>query len=79
MGIRVRAAVGSLLALAASASCSSTPKMPSGPPPEYEEPPRPSWLKEGGVTAAPPSPLDMILEAPSPPPAPASDAGPPPS
>jgi hypothetical protein len=25
--------------------------MPSGPPPEYEDPPKPSWLDAGGARA----------------------------
>lgn len=31
------------------------PKLPSGPPPEYEDPPAPSWLEAGAgaETAAP--------------------------
>jgi hypothetical protein len=43
------------LALAASmlvlAAC-PTPQLPKGPPPEYEEPPAPSWLAEAGATEA---------------------------
>jgi len=27
------------------------PKMPTGPAPEYEDPPAPSWLKDGGAEA----------------------------
>lgn len=42
------------LALAACASC-GTPPMPKGPPPEYEEPPAPSWY-EAGAPAAPVTP-----------------------
>ncbi|MBX3189938.1 MAG: hypothetical protein KF819_23125 [Labilithrix sp.] len=52
------------LALAASmfvlAAC-PTPQLPKGPPPEYEDPPPPSWLAEAGAdvtpaTAPPPVP-----------------------
>lgn len=35
------------------AACPS-PKMPEGPPPEYEEPPAPSWYASDAGTAAPP-------------------------
>jgi hypothetical protein len=30
------------------------PKMPTGPAPEYEDPPPPSWLKDAGSEAAAP-------------------------
>lgn len=35
--------------LAAALVACPTPKSPTGPPPEYEEPPAPSWLDEGGA------------------------------
>jgi hypothetical protein len=28
-----------------------TPKSPTGPPPQYEDPPAPSWLADGGAGA----------------------------
>lgn len=42
------AALASSLAVLALAGC-PTPQSPKGPPPEYEEPPAPSWLLEGGA------------------------------
>jgi hypothetical protein len=53
-----------------AASACGTPKMPSGPPPEYEDPAPPSWMNKPAGSAAP-------APAPSPAPAPAVDAGPP--
>lgn len=46
-------ALGAFLALASSAC--PKPKMPSGPPPEYEEPPAPPWLTDAGSPAAEPA------------------------
>jgi hypothetical protein len=40
-----------LLTLGGLAGC-PTPKSPKGPPPEYEEPPAPSWLAEAGAPPA---------------------------
>lgn len=45
-----RRALGVVLAVAAVGGCPS-PKMPSGPPPEYEDPPAPSWYDAGGGAA----------------------------
>ncbi|HSO40966.1 MAG TPA: hypothetical protein VLT33_50915 [Labilithrix sp.] len=47
------ALAGLLAAMLALAGCPA-PKMPTGPPPEYEDPPAPSWLEAG--TPAPPAP-----------------------
>lgn len=38
------------LAMLVLAGCPA-PKMPSGPPPEYEDPPAPSWLEAGAAVA----------------------------
>ncbi len=46
-------------------------KMPTGPSPEYEQPPAPSWLEAGSASAAPPT-----TAAPTIAPAPAPAAGP---
>lgn len=43
------------------------PKVPSGPPPEYEIPPPPSWMNDGGA----PTPAPPVLH-----PVPPDDAGP---
>lgn len=40
----------SLAFMVALAAC-PTPQSPKGPPPEYEEPPAPSWLQEAGADA----------------------------
>jgi hypothetical protein len=50
--VLVIVAVASMLG-AALVGCPS-PKMPSGPPPEYEDPPPPSWLKDAATPADPP-------------------------
>ena len=47
-------------ALAFTLAACPTPQLPKGPPPEYEEPPAPSWLRDAGggdaaPAAAPPS------------------------
>jgi|GEM_PF-3420615 len=55
-----------MAALAMLAACSSNPKMPKGPAPEYEDPPAPSWL-DGGADASPASPPSIA-------PAPGSEA-----
>jgi hypothetical protein len=34
------------------------PKFPSGPPPEYEEPPAPSWMRDAGT----PIPAPPVLK-----------------
>ena len=39
------------LALSALVAC-PTPQSPKGPPPEYEDPPAPSWLMEAGAVAS---------------------------
>jgi hypothetical protein len=46
---RAQAPVNKLafLFLLLMAACCSSPKMPTGPSPEYEEPARPSWLEAG--------------------------------
>jgi hypothetical protein len=51
------------------------PRMPSGPPPEYEDPPRPSWLGDGGTPppAAPAAAGPESVQSPGL--APAPDAG----
>ncbi len=43
------AAVATLLAFGAALVGCPDPKAPKGPPPEYEDPPPPSWLNEGGA------------------------------
>lgn len=51
MPVRARISLAALvfpLAALALAGC-PTPQSPKGPPPEYEEPPAPSWLLEGGA------------------------------
>ncbi|MFO0735713.1 MAG: lipoprotein [Labilithrix sp.] len=58
-----------LAALAALAACSGAHKQPTGPAPEYEEPPAPSWLKDGKPAAAP-APVNI-----EPAPVPATDGG----
>lgn len=42
----------------AAAACGAPAKMPTGPAPAYEDPPTPSWRKDGGATptAAPVDP-----------------------
>lgn len=37
-----------MFALALALAGCPTPKSPKGPPPEYEDPPAPSWLADGG-------------------------------
>ena len=37
----------------ALAAC-PTPKMPKGPPPEYEDPPPPSWFEAGAAPTTTP-------------------------
>ncbi len=49
----VLTSIGALALPVALAACPG-PKMPSGPPPEYEQPPPPSWL--GDAAAAPGEP-----------------------
>ena len=49
--------------LAAAGGCSSTPKMPTGPAPEYEEPPAPSWVKDASPAEGPPAPLPPVPAA----------------
>lgn len=74
--MRLRALGLSALLLGVSA-CPRAPEMPKGPPPEYEEPPAPSWL-DGGAPPAPEPPAAVTTEpAPEPaaPPQPAEDAG----
>ena len=41
---------------AACAACGGPARMPTGPAPEYEDPPTPSWMKDGG--AATPTPAE---------------------
>ena len=36
-----------------AAACGGPAKMPTGPAPEYEDPPTPSWMKDAG----PPAPV----------------------
>ena len=46
-----------LATLAATVIACGPPKMPTGPAPEYEDPPAPSWLKgDGGAPASIPAP-----------------------
>ena len=47
-------ALASLLLCSVLTACPS-PKMPTGPSPEYEDPPKPSWLEAGAQPAAPPA------------------------
>ena len=54
-----------LAAMLALTGCPA-PKMPTGPPPEYEDPPAPAWLEAGAPPAALPA---------RPAPEPAPDAG----
>jgi hypothetical protein len=51
--------------LAACASC-GTPPMPKGPPPEYEEPPAPSWFEAGAPGTASPSTAPAAADAAAP-------------
>jgi hypothetical protein len=44
-----------VLAVLALAACPAA-KLPTGPAPEYEEPPAPSWL-DGGAAPSPIAPL----------------------
>jgi hypothetical protein len=50
------------------AACSGAHKQPTGPAPEYEDPPPPSWLKDGGAAppAAPAVPIDPVPAPPVP-------------
>lgn len=61
------AALGSLSLLTA---CPGRPQMPSGPAPEYEDPPPPSWLNDAGTEPSAPAP-----EPPSAPPSEPADGG----
>ena len=74
--MRLRALGLSALLLGVSA-CPRAPEMPKGPPPEYEEPPAPSWLDGGAL--APSEPPAAVTTEPTPepvaPPPPAVDAG----
>jgi hypothetical protein len=63
------ATLGSAFVVASLVACPG-PKMPTGPAPEYEDPPAPSWLKDAAVE--PPAPPPGILD---PAPAPASVDG----
>lgn len=59
---------GGVLLAAGGFACSGA-KLPQGlPPPEYEDPPAPSWLRDGGNAAAQPSSglPPGILDAPPP-------------
>jgi hypothetical protein len=42
-----------LLLSAGFVACSGTPRMPEGPPPEYEPSPPPSWWSEAGTPTSP--------------------------
>ena len=65
-----------LLGLAlAAAACSGAHKQPTGPAPEYEEAPPPSWLKDAGAPPAMSSPQPTPEVVPIPRPAPAPDGG----
>jgi len=59
-------------------ACSSNPKMPTGPAPEYEDPPAPSWLKDAGAAQAPapvPIPIEPTPMPSDSPPPPVTDGG----
>lgn len=48
-----RASIGLFAGLAvAIAACSGGRPLPKGPPPEYEEPPMPSWMRDAGTGSA---------------------------
>jgi hypothetical protein len=38
------------LSLVSACACCGPPPMPKGPPPEYEDPPAPSWFEAGAST-----------------------------
>ena len=52
-----------LALLGAAAACGGPARMPTGPAPEYEDPPTPSWMKDGGTPA--PAPPDKDAGLPS--------------
>lgn len=58
MANRVQRAFFVFALLAVAAACGGPPKMPTGPAPEYEDPPTPSWMKDGG-----PAPADADQDA----------------
>jgi hypothetical protein len=52
------------LALGSLVVACPTPQSPKGPPPEYEEPPAPSWLDGGaGAEASAPPPAARVAPA----------------
>jgi hypothetical protein len=57
---------GAGIALLLNLAACPGPKTPSGPPPEYEEPPAPSWLRDAGQ----PEPAPPVQK-----PVPGDDAG----
>jgi hypothetical protein len=60
-------ATTAFFAVAAVTACSGAHKQPTGPAPEYEDPPPPSWLKDGGA-APPPAPAALPIDpVPTPP------------
>ncbi len=59
--------------LGALVSACPSPRMPTGPAPEYEEPPRPSWLEAGAPV--PTAATASVAPAPAPAPAAPQDAG----
>jgi hypothetical protein len=50
----MRYLAAALLAIALAGYGCGSPKMPTGPAPEYEDPPAPSWLKDAGTEAGAP-------------------------
>ncbi len=60
--------------LAALLSACPSPRMPTGPAPEYEEPPRPSWLEAGAPAPAAGSANVAPAPVPAAPSPPAADA-----
>jgi len=64
-------AIGALLT---GCPCGKDSKMPTGPSPEYEDPPPPSWFKEAGASS--PAATVPVESPPAQTPiAPAPDAG----
>jgi hypothetical protein len=61
--MRLALAAVASLALGGLAAC-PTPKSPKGPPPEYENPPAPSWLDAGAAADAGPG-ADASTAAPA--------------
>lgn len=49
--LRSQLGLGLALLLGMLMAACPSPKMPKGPPPEYEDPPPPSWMTDAGSTA----------------------------